>query len=245
MITQGLKMMLHSDSPLYIRPSLKPSFLSFMLGMARACNDKAQRAGYAANLLLMSDSLQWFDEYKSDGMEFELDDTGLLIAFQSKANVEGHLSHVDMFEFCGIEPVRLVGDEVQEHEPLLADSVEAALFFPKERAIDPGALVTALHQRLVELGVEIVENSPIERVEMNGGRVRSVRSANQVFSGDEYVLAAGAWTGQVSKKFGYHLPIRAGKGYCIDVEPFGLKGPVLPAEAKAAVTASLGAEWLH
>ena len=37
MVGQALRWMLRSDSPLYIRPSLKPSFLSFMSG----CGDTA------------------------------------------------------------------------------------------------------------------------------------------------------------------------------------------------------------
>lgn len=43
-IFSSLKWMLKPDSSLYIRPSLHPQFVSFMAGMWRASNARAQRA---------------------------------------------------------------------------------------------------------------------------------------------------------------------------------------------------------
>lgn len=40
MIVQGLKWMLRADSPLYVKPSPAPSFVWFMLQLARNCTEK-------------------------------------------------------------------------------------------------------------------------------------------------------------------------------------------------------------
>lgn len=48
MVLAALKWMTRPDSPLYIRPPLKPDFLAFMLGMFRASNAKAQRADFVS-----------------------------------------------------------------------------------------------------------------------------------------------------------------------------------------------------
>ena len=42
-ILQSLKWMLKPDSPLYVRPSLSPSFVKFMLNMARHCTTRGFR----------------------------------------------------------------------------------------------------------------------------------------------------------------------------------------------------------
>jgi D-amino-acid dehydrogenase len=235
-VLTSMKWMLRPDSPLYIRPSLRPAFLTFMLGMWRASNAKAQRAGFGGHLALAENTVEVFDDYRADGMDFEMHSEGLLMAFTDRANLDHHLTHLDLVKRYGLEPTVLEGDDVRVHEPLLSDAVQGGLFFPKERHVDPSALARALAQRLREMGVEIVENAPVDGVERNGNRVRAVRAGSRRFEGDRFVLAAGAWTGPLSKLFGTPLPVRPGKGYSIDVEPFGLRSATNLSDSKVAVT---------
>ncbi|GAB3396974.1 FAD-binding oxidoreductase [Schumannella luteola] len=235
-VLTSLKWMLRPDSPLYIRPSLAPSFVSFMLGMWRASNAKAQHAGFAAHLALAENTIEVFDEYRADGMDFEMHNEGLLMAFLDKSNLEHHLTHYDLVDSHGLAPTTLVGDQVREQEPLMSDAVQGGLFFPKERHVDPESLMRALHAKLVDLGVELVENAPIDAVERSGDRVAAVRSGARRFDGDRFLLAAGAWTGPVSKLFGQPLPVRPGKGYSVEVAPYGLKSAVNLSDAKVAIT---------
>lgn len=235
-VLTSMKWMLRPDSPLYIRPSADPAFLSFMFGMWRASNAKAQRAGFAGHLALAEHTVEVFDDYRADGMDFEMHNEGLLMAFTRKENLDHHLTHLDLVKRYGLEPTVLIGDDVRAHEPLLSDAVEGGLYFPKERHVDPGALARALHSRLVSLGVEIVENAPIDAVDVENGAVRSIRSGSRTFTGDRFLLAAGAWTGPLSKLFGSPLPVRPGKGYSVDVEPFALRSATNLSDAKVAVT---------
>ena len=71
---------------------------------------------------------------------------------------------------------------------------------------------------------------------MRGDRVTDVVSRGRRFSGDNVVLAAGAWTGVLSRLFGEPLPVRSGKGYSVDVAPMPLRSAVSLSEAKVAVT---------
>lgn len=235
-VLTSLKWMLKPDSPLYIRPSAHPQFIRFMLGMWRRSNARDQRAGFAAHLRLAENSIEMFDEYRADGMDFEMHRDGLLMAFAKRENLDHHLHHLDLVKKFGLEPTVLEGDDVRVHEPLLSDAVQGGLFFPRERHVDPSALATALHARLMELGVEIVENSPVDAVEVSGQAVTGVRSGERRFTGDSYVLAAGAWTAPVAKHFGVRLPVRPGKGHSIDVSPFPLRSATNLADAKVAVT---------
>lgn len=235
-VLSALKWMTQPDSPLYIKPSLKPDFISYMLGMFRASNAKAQRAGFAAMLALAENSVHIFDEYIADGIDYELHHSGLLMAFKDKELMQHHLGYVDLVKRYGLEPTPLIGDEVREHEPLLNDSVQGGLYFPKELHLDPGAFVGALHRKLVDMGVEVVENAPIDAAQLNGGRIESVSSKGRVFQGDRFLLAAGAWSGKLSRLFGANLPLRPGKGYCIETAPLGLRSATNLHDAKVAVT---------
>lgn len=236
MILPSLKWMLQKDSPLYIRPSLKPDFMSFMFGMWRACTREAQHAGFAAHLALAEGTVEIFDDYRADGIEFEMHEDGLLMAFAGEQDLQNHLAHLDLVRQYGLEPTILMGDDVRRHEPLLSDEVIGGLFFPKERHLVPGELTASLHKRLVEMGAEVIENAPVEDVQVSAGAVRSVRAGGQVLTADRVVLAAGAWTGELSKRFGHRLPVRPGKGYSVEVAPYRLRGATNLWDAHVAIT---------
>lgn len=236
MVRTSLKWMLRRDSPLYIRPSLKPAFMSYMWGMWRACSADAQRAGFAAHLALAEGTVEVLDDYRADGIDFEMHDDGLLMAFTGREDLDNHLAYLDLVTKYGLEPTTLLGDAVREHEPLLSDEVIGGLYFPKERHLVPGQLAQSLHKRLLELGAEVVEHAPVTAVDRVGDDVRAVHAGGRTFTPDRIVLAAGAWTGEVSKQFGHHLPVRPGKGYSVEVEPFGLRGATNLWDAHVAIT---------
>ena len=72
MVAQTMKWMLRPDSPVYIRPSVEPRFVAFMISMWRHCNDADQRAGFAAHLALAESTAEVLDQYRADGMDFEM-----------------------------------------------------------------------------------------------------------------------------------------------------------------------------
>ena len=125
---------------------------------------------------------------------------------------------------------------MHQQEPLLTDGVLGGIYFPQERHVDPGAMATALHKRLVAMGVKIIENSPIDAVDRNGGNVTAVHSSGNRYTADNFILAAGAWSGNLSKQFGVALPVRPGKGYSVEVPALGLRSAVNLWDAKVAVT---------
>ena len=236
MISKSLKWMLHRDSPLYIRPSLHPDFARFMFGMWRACTGPRQREGYLASLELARASETGFEEFRDDGMEFDLRQQGLLLAFSKQESLSSHLANLDVAQRYGLDPKVLIGDDVRVQEPMLTDKVFGGIYFPKERHLDPNKLMQRLDSRLRELGVNVVQDAPVDRVERNGERVTAVRSGDRRFEGDRFLIAAGAWTGKVTALFGNPLPIRPGKGYSVDVPALPLRTATNLSDAKVAVT---------
>ena len=208
--------------------------------MWRHSNARDQRAGFEAHLQLARDTAGMLDEYRADGIDFEMHRTGLLMAFAEQENLEHHRAHLDLVRQFGLDPQVLVGDDVRIHEPLLSDRVRGGIFFPHERHLDPSALVQGLHKRLLERGVRVLESEPATGVTVTGPRrdrrVTGLVTSTAVHEGDAFVLAAGAWTGPLSAAFGHRLPVRPGKGYSIDVPPVRLRGATNLSDAKVAVT---------
>lgn len=236
MVLKSARWMLRPDSPLFIRPSLKPDFLRFMVGMWRRCNAADQRAGFEAHLRLMAHSAEVFDDYRGDGIDFELHRQGLLMAFTDRRELEHHRPNLDIAERHGLDPRVLIGDAVREQEPALSDRVQGGIHFPHERHLAPDVFVRSLAARLAERGVTIVEHAPVQRVTTRGDTVTAVHTAGHDLAADAFVLAAGAWSGRGAALFGARLPVRPGKGYSIDMPALPLRQPVNLSDAKVAVT---------
>jgi D-amino-acid dehydrogenase len=211
-----------------------------MLGLWRRSNARDQRAGFEAHLRLAAGTTAAYDAYRADGLAFEMHSRGLLMAFTNPRNLEHHRANLDLVRRYDLEPRVLLGDDVRAHEPALSDAVHGGIHLPHERHVVPAELARALHERLPALGAEVVEDAPVESCEVAGGRVRRVRTRDGAYEADRFVLAAGAWTGPLSRRFGVPLPIRPGKGYSVDLPPFGLRSPTNLSDVKVAVSPFAG-----
>jgi glycine oxidase len=76
------------------------------------------------------------------------------------------------------------------------EGLVGALYYPDEACVAPADLLRALRTVCHREGVKIRENSPVESIDAEDGRV-IVRIRGQRISGRNLVLAAGAWSSQI------------------------------------------------
>lgn len=238
MVLKGLRWMLKADSPLYVRPSLSPSFLRFMFTMARHCNEGDFRHALRVHLEMASSCAEVLDEWADDGLRFEMHRKGVLLVFERRQSFEHRLRLNDAFAPFGMVPDLLDSDALHTREPCLSERARHALFFADDRQVEPDSLTGALAKRLDELGAEVHEHRRVLDVEHSGGRASAVLTDRGRVPCDQLVLAAGVWTGALAAKLGTPLPIGPGKGYSIDYfpSPVPLSTPLTFEDAHVAVT---------
>jgi D-amino-acid dehydrogenase len=238
-IVQGLKWMLKPDSPLYVKPSLAPSFVKFMMTMARHCTARDFRFGLETHLRLAEDANDLFDEYVTDGIEFEMHKAGVLLAFETRDRYQEQCGSLPVFESFGMHAEHLDHDGVHDKEPALSHRTNYGLFFADDRQVEPDSLTRGLVKRCTELGVEIHENTRVETFRRTGSQITGVVTGGGTeVEGDVFVVAAGVWSGPLSKQLGLPMPIRPGKGYSIDYSPppIQLRTSLTLEDARVAVT---------
>jgi D-amino-acid dehydrogenase len=238
-ILQGLRWMLKPDSPLYVKPSVAPGFLKFMLTMARHCNERDFRFGLQTHLRLAAHANDLLDEYVRDGIDFEMHTAGVLLAFETRERYGEHCASLPVFERFGLYPEHLDRDGVQATEPALSPRIQHGLFFADDRQVEPDSLTRGLVKRCEELGVQIRENTRIRHFQRRGATVTGVvTETGELIVGDTLLVAAGVWSGPLSKQLGAPMPIRPGKGYSIDYRPapIQLRTSLTLADAHVAVT---------
>lgn len=238
MVLQGLKWMLKADSPLFVRPSLSPTFVRFMLTMARHCNEVDFRRSLNVHLDMASTCAAVLDEWADDGLAYEMHTKGALLVFENRESFEHRVRLNGDFAPYGIVPEVLDADGVQAREPRLSDRARYGLFYPDDRQVEPDSLIGALAKRLRELGAQVLEHANVVDFEQVDDRVGAVVTDAGRIECDHVVLSAGVWTGPLAAKLGFALPIGPGKGYSVDFfpSPIELSTSVTFDDAHVAVT---------
>lgn len=115
----------------------------------------------------------------------------------------------------------VTGDRLAALAPLLAEPGRLhGSLLAGDRAIDPGAFVDSLASALRAGGVRIATDAPLRSVVSDGAGVRAVVAGDERHEADWVVLAAGAGTTAVARRFGVRLALTAGKGYSFTVAPW-------------------------
>lgn len=239
LIQTSMKWMLRSDSPLYIKPSLDADFLRWLVSFWRKCNDRSFAHGLEALGTLNQQTFAFYDALSSAGVAFERHQAGILFVFHSLAKMEHELVALEPYANLGIAPPTVYrGAELHDLEPALSPSISGGFWHAGERHIRPDTLTTGLTRWLVERGVEFRFETQAIDFAHAGGNVSAVETTGGEIETDAVVIAAGVWSGELSRRVGVKLPLQGGKGYCLDYSPppVELGRPVDFAEDRFACT---------
>lgn len=242
LVGRSARWMLRSDSPLYIRPSLDPGFLRWLLAFWWHCTARHHAVGLDAMAALNAETYRLFDSYAVAGVRFTMARDGLVLAFLGARAMESELRHLEHHPgLFGSAPRALWGSEARAFEPGLSEAVNGAVWLANERHVVPSTLMAGLVEWLVQRDVEIRLDTPVTGVEPIGGRVR-LHMTGEHLDADAVVIAAGARSGAVTRMLGVRVPVQAGKGYSLDyaAPPSPVGHPVSLAEARLAVTPMAG-----
>jgi D-amino-acid dehydrogenase len=213
----GLKWMLTrgAQSPMQVSLLKLPSLMGWGLRALRACNQRNYEEGKAAFGLLGADVLQQYDKYKQDGVEYEEFASSFMSVFLENKAYQGLVD-----SFAGSPGVEIFnGDQAREVEPLLSENVVGAgQLSGGFKSVYPPSVTAGLAKRVQSMGVKILTGVRVEDADCTGRKINSLRTATgQILKADQFVVAAGGWTGKVAKKLGSAIPITGGKGYCINI----------------------------
>jgi D-amino-acid dehydrogenase len=225
LLSGSLKWMLSPTSPFYARPNLDPGFLRWLLEFRSHCNARDHSAGIDAMAELNRSTFGLYDQLRADGVPFEEQRTGLVMAYRTEAEAEHEVAASGWLAKFGFGEPKL--GRPQDLEPALADDIKGAYVLEQERHVDPSTLTAGLAACIRSGGGRILTNERVVRVEpgrSGGDTLAGARAAVAVGAPDSWpahaiVVAAGSWTPTLLRDAGTRIPIIAGKGYALDFTP--------------------------
>lgn len=115
----------------------------------------------------------------------------------------------------GVVARLLTPTEVRVVEPGLTGPILAATWQPDAATVNPFFAVRALLADAADHGAVITSHVAVERILVQGGKVRGVATATGILAAPHVIIAAGPWTGDIAATAGVTLPIQPRKAQCL------------------------------
>jgi D-amino-acid dehydrogenase len=239
LFSQALRWMFDSRSPLFVKPRLDLSLVSWAWKFSRACNEQVMRRAIPVLRDLLVDSSALFDEVaRLDGESFEWTKKGLLLLHRTETGRHACEHEVKLAKEVEVEARLLDKSQLQELQPHVEFCARGGVYFPGDSHLVPSSLIKSLTGRLEREGVRILRNCEVIGFETSANRITQVKTNQGGLEADEFVLATGAWTSLLLRRLGVKMALQAGKGYSITVKDSAVK-PTIPcilSERRVAVT---------
>ncbi len=238
-IAEGIKHMLSSSSPFYIKPRLNWGLMQWGYHFWKSSNAKTvkKNAPHLNDLLQLSRHL--INDMKSDiGDVFSMEEKGCLMMCKQQKTLEHEFHLADDAEKFGLKVERLDAEQVQLLEPDMQLDVAGAVLFKDDCHFNPGKMMVALKNYLLMKGVQFQLNTTVTGFEKANNKISAVITDKGKFNAAQIVLATGSWLPVVAKMMGIKLLLQPGKGYSYTY-PYvekNIRYPAILVDGRCAIT---------
>jgi len=134
-------------------------------------------------------------------------ETGYLVVV-SQEDGAGLAHNVAMQYELGIDTMRVTAKDLEEIAPMVSVTEgEVMAWEPQSGYADTYMVTTSYAKRAREMGAEIVLRNPATAIEISGGRVKAVVTAEGRVETPIAVVAAGPWSKDVLGQIGVDVPL--------------------------------------
>ena len=134
-------------------------------------------------------------------------ETGYLVIVKDEDR-SGMERNVAMQHELGIDTMHVTANDLRDIAPMVAISDDEVMAWePQSGYADPYMVTTSYASRAREMGAEIVLRNPATEIEVSGGRVKAVITAEGRVETPVAVVAAGPWSKMVLAQIGVDVPL--------------------------------------
>lgn len=218
-INKGLRWMLKSDSPFYIKPRLDKDLFRWGWKFRNASTQKhVEESGPLLRDLLFTNRELLLKIEEEEDLDFSFRKNGLFNLCKTEQGLEEEIDVVKKANALGIPAEALTAEETRQMEPNINMDILGSTYFPKDAHLHPGSLLDKIKERMAARGVNFRYNTHIAGIQCEDDLAKGVITKEGDFiSGSLIILCPGAWTPKLAKNVGLKLPMQAGKGYSITI----------------------------
>lgn len=239
-IAQGLKWMLNSKSPFYIKPRLNQDLISWLWHFYRSSNQRHVETCMPVLYELNERSKELYRELSTlKEFDFNFEQRGLLMLYKTQKQASKEEELALEAKRLGVAAELLDANELKILEPNMDLDVLGGLYFPEDAHLYSNTLMFQLVDVLKQKGVRFMSKTAISDFGLSETRIDSlVTEKGENIPVSNVILTSGSWSGNLLKKAGVKIHIQDGKGYSITLKKPKLRPqiPTILSEAKVAIT---------
>jgi D-amino-acid dehydrogenase len=211
--------LLKGTSPLYIKPRADLSLAFWLLRFAAKSNRHHLHNAIRAREAILRASNDLLRELMAEEeLACEFEHRGILMVFSDPKAMAAYAETNRLLEPFGLAATLYGRREVRRIEPTLSERVCGAWHHRADSCLRPELLMSAWTRAARRRAVEIDEGCRLNGFETHNGKVTAAQTTAGRFTADRFVLAAGAWSADLTRRIGVRIPVQPGKGYSITME---------------------------
>jgi D-amino-acid dehydrogenase len=215
---KAVKWMFQKHAPLAIRLDGTQFQLRWMWQMLQNCTAERYAVNKGRMVRLAEYSRDCLQALRADtGIEYEGRTGGTLQVFRTQQQLDGAQKDIAVLKDANVAHELLSPAELARAEPALAavsHKLTGGLRLPGDETGDCQLFTTRLAALAESLGVTFRFNTPIDALEMAGGRIAGVRCGGETLRADAFVVALGSYSTQLLSSIA-KIPVYPLKGYSI------------------------------
>jgi len=178
---------------------------------------------HPANILLSIESIAMMADFEARvGTPIDFHQDGYLFLLSKTATVATFLKNVETQRSLGVDVQWLSPSEARDLVPGLdVTGVKGATFCAADGVADPNGVTQGLAKGAQAKGVEIVRETEVTGMRLDGGRVAEVRTSRGNIETRCVVNAAGPWAKGIGRMLGVDVPVEPERRHIFIASPPG------------------------
>ena len=239
MVLKAIKWMLTPDAPFYVKPTLDPHLITWLLKFAGRCNQKDWHASSLAKMDLLHNSRRLLEELvQQENLACEFAATGMHNVYKSQASFDKAALESEAVREFGLISHILSSEALANDEPALKTGMAGAVHYPGDAHLRPDLYTAELARVVRQLGGSIIEQCEVIGIETTHEKVQKIITSLGEYQAQDYCFTLGPWSPTMMKAIGINLPVQPGKGYSITYTrpTIAPKRPIVLKERSVCVT---------
>lgn len=238
MVELGLRLMFDPESPFGLTVPASAELMRWA-NLFRGCCTEINVRRHARLLWdLLLESVDAHAELASlVGVPQTLHRKGLLMVSQMESKLDHEAQALSEAQAWGLGVRQLSPKEVKRVNPGLDIECAGGVLAEQDCHNTPNEVMSRLPGYLAARGVQFLWGTEVTGFDTNGGRLTGILTDKGRVGGEEFVVAAGSWSGLLAKELKANLPLQPGRGQSLTIpHHFEAETPMLLMEARLAIT---------
>ncbi len=236
-VSKGLKWMMSADSPFYVKPRFNLGLMKWGWQFMNHATVKHVENSKKLLVDLSVLSRELHNNIAKEG-DFPLQNKGMLMLCKEEETLQHEIALGKESVEMGMKTTAYTAEELKKLEPGMNIDVLGGVLFSMDSYIDPAGFMRDFPSLIKPFDVSIKTNSGVDDFEVVNGKISAALVANEKYTADQFVMAAGSFSTPLMKKLKLNLLLEGGKGYSVDwTNPSSTPSmSYILAEARVAVT---------